>query len=118
MKITTALNHETRFYNRVMEAISPRFSHAEALDFMTKHVYSTDEYKRCPEWVRSRIQGAFKSRVDTCHRFGALLWCLHEDNNGTKYHDWDELPETIKEQFRTDKNKSGFHYWVETGKHF
>lgn len=120
MRTSTALNHVEEFERIVRDALNPHASHREALDRVTERVFHNPAYNRMPAWARSRITTVFSERVHSAHVFGAIRWALYRNpETGQILHKWDDLTEALKAEFMRKENpRTGFHYWVKTGRVF
>ena len=68
MKISTALNHQTRLSSLTADIVaSGRYgasTHAEILERVKSHVYSDPSWALCPSWVHDRVQTALTIALD------------------------------------------------------
>lgn len=81
MKITTALNHKSRFLNTVKSIFSTARmcgdSHAKICHVFQESISESEAYRRCPEWVHRYITGYRDAMFDTIHRDLVTwhVWC-------------------------------------------
>lgn len=114
MTIDRALDWAARFETSVRDNINEHFSHRQSLDLIDRYVFKHRMWKKLPAWATARVLTTFSERVNSAHRFGAIRWALYDDPVKGRLHEWDELPQDIRDEFMKNV-RTGFHYWVKTG---
>jgi len=117
MKLDTTLNHIHRFKTRIYDSLSEHWNHDTALKIVSEKVYTDPAFKKLPYWAKRELYTVFSERIESAHRYGAIRWALWTDENGKHVEGWDNLPESIRQEFR-DNKRVGFHYWTKTGTRF
>ena len=116
--LSTTVNRVMRMEPRIRELVNDRSSHDQTLE-RWQEIMRLDDWKRLPNWARTRLSTVLNEAVHNAHRYGALRWALWQDpETGVTCHGWDDLPEPIRERYRADDGIAGFHYWVKTGVRF